>query len=68
MPIVRVEMLPGRSHAQKAEVIKAMTDVMVNVAKTPFPEAVHVIITETGGDEWGIGGEMLSDKRRARGC
>lgn len=66
MPIVRVEMLPGRSDEQKAELVKAMTDAMVNIAKTPSGDSVHVIITETAGEHWAMGGEMLSERMKAR--
>ncbi|MEE9199725.1 MAG: 2-hydroxymuconate tautomerase [Dehalococcoidia bacterium] len=65
MPIVRVEMLPGRTDEQKAALVKAMTDAMVNIAKTPSADGVHVIITETAGEHWATGGEMLSVKMKA---
>ena len=32
MPIVRVSMWPGRSHAQKAELARAITEAMVTIA------------------------------------
>ncbi len=66
MPIVRVEMLPGRSETQKSDLVKAMTDAMVNIAGTPSAESVHVIITETAGENWSMGGEMLSERMKAR--
>ena len=66
MPIVRVEMLPGRSETQKSDLVKAMTDAMVNIAGTPSGESVHVIITETAGENWSMGGEMLSERMKAR--
>ena len=66
MPIVRVEMLPGRTPQQKAELVRAMTDAMVNIAKASSPQAVHVIITETPPEHWAMGGELLSERRRAQ--
>ena len=33
MPIVRIEMLPGRSLAQKRELVRLITDAVCNVRK-----------------------------------
>ena len=66
MPIVRVEMLPGRTPQQKAELARAMTDAMVNIAKASSPQAVHVIITETPAEHWAMGGKLLSERTRAQ--
>ncbi len=63
MPIVRIEMLPGRSQQQKDDLVKAMTETMVNIAKTST-EAVHVIITETTAEHWGIGGQTIAAKNK----
>ena len=44
MPIVRVEMWPGRTHEQKAELARAITDAVVNIARTA-PEETIVVFT-----------------------
>ena len=35
MPIVRVEMWPGRTHEQKQDLAKAITDAVVEIGKAP---------------------------------
>ena len=47
MPIVRVEMWPGRTHEQKSELARAITDAVVNIAKTT-PEETIVVFTGRG--------------------
>lgn len=66
MPIVRVEMSPGRTPQQKADLARAMTDAMFDIAKTSAREDVHVIIIETSPDNWAIGGDFLSERRKAK--
>jgi 4-oxalocrotonate tautomerase len=60
MPIVRVEMWPGRTGAQKAELAKVITDVMVKIAKTT-PEATTVVFEDIAKENWAIGGKLASD-------
>ena len=61
MPIVRVEMWPGRTHEQKKELAKAITDAVVKIAKTT-PEATFVIFTDVEKSEWAQGGVLSSDQ------
>ena len=60
MPIVRIEMWPGRSHSQKAELAKAITEAMVNIAQTT-PEAVIVVFEDVPKDNWAEAGIMASE-------
>ncbi|MBI4301813.1 MAG: 2-hydroxymuconate tautomerase family protein [Chloroflexi bacterium] len=60
MPIIRVEMYPGRTHAQKAELARVITEAMVTIAHTT-PEATTVIFTEVPRDNWAIGGVLVAD-------
>jgi 4-oxalocrotonate tautomerase len=45
MPIVRVEMYPGRTHAQKAELARVITEAVVAIAKTT-PEHTTVVFED----------------------
>ena len=45
MPIVRVEMFPGRTHSQKAELARAITEAVVTIAHTT-PEQTFVIFDD----------------------
>jgi len=60
MPIVRVEMWPGRTHAQKAELARLITEAVVTVAHTT-PEATTVIFEDVPQDNWAVGGVLASD-------
>lgn len=63
MPIVRVEMWPGRTHAQKAELARRITDAMVSVAHTTR-EATIIVFEEVAKEDWAIGGVLASDSER----
>lgn len=60
MPIVRVEMWTGRTHSQKAELARVITDAMVNIAQTT-PEATFVIFEDVGKENWAQAGVLASD-------
>lgn len=61
MPILRVSMWKGRTHEQKSELAKALTEVMVRVAKTS-PEATTIIFDEIDKENWASGGTLVSDR------
>ncbi len=60
MPIVRVEMWPGRTKAQKAELARLITEAVVTVANTT-PEATIVIFEDVSRENWAIGGVIASE-------
>ena len=60
MPIVRVEMWPGRTHAQKAKLARRITEAVVEVAKTT-PEATIVVFEDVGRENWAVAGRLASD-------
>ncbi|MFQ5873995.1 MAG: 4-oxalocrotonate tautomerase family protein [Dehalococcoidia bacterium] len=60
MPNVTIEMYPGRTKAQKAELARVITDSMATIAKTD-PNAVQVIFREVSRDDWSFGGTLASD-------
>jgi 4-oxalocrotonate tautomerase len=60
MPIVRIEMWPGRTHAQKQELARAITEVMVNVAQTT-PEATIIVFEDVARENWAQSGKLASD-------
>ena len=62
MPIVEVKMYAGRSHAQKAELAKAITDAMVKIGKTT-PEAVMVLFQDIPREDWAQAGVLASDAK-----
>ena len=62
MPIVEVKMYAGRSHAQKAELAKAITHAMVDIGKTQ-PEAVMVLFQDVPREDWAQAGVLASDAK-----
>lgn len=61
MPMIRVEMMPGRTADQKRDLAKALTEAFVTTAGGK-PESVHVVLTEVEPDAWAVGGEFMSDR------
>jgi len=62
MPIVRVEMWSGRTHAQKQELARAMTELVCDIAHTT-PEAVIVLFEDIARENWAQGGTLASDEQ-----
>lgn len=61
MPVVTVEMWPGRSVEQKRKLVKAITDAMVEHADAK-PGNLHVIIHDVPLESWGHGGVLGVDR------
>jgi 4-oxalocrotonate tautomerase len=61
MPIVRVEMFPGRTRAQKQELARSITEAVANIAHTT-PEATIVIFQEVDREDWAQAGKLASDE------
>ncbi len=65
MPFVNVRITrDGATAAQKAEVIKGVTDVLVKVLHKN-PQTTMVVIEEVDTDNWGIAGETVTARRQA---
>lgn len=62
MPVVTVEMWPGRTVAQKRKLVKAITDAMVEHADAK-PTNLHVIIHEVALEDWGHAGVLGVDRK-----
>ena len=61
MPVVRVEIWPGRTKEQKAELARAITDDVCRILNAK-PESTTVIFTEVPKEHWASGGTLASDK------
>jgi len=62
MPIVRVELWPGRTQAQKRELARAITEAVCNIAQTT-PEATIVVFQEIAKEDWAQAGRLASEER-----
>lgn len=62
MPFVIVEFWEGRTVDQKRNLVKAITQAMVDEAGCK-PEHLHVVIHDTPKDSWGRGGVLGIDMK-----
>jgi 4-oxalocrotonate tautomerase len=60
MPIIRIEMIAGRTAEQKRELVEALTRETARIAKTSA-DSVMVIIEDVAEENWAVGGKLLSD-------
>ena len=64
MPFVNIKITKdGATPKQKAELIKGVTDLMKKVLNKN-PATTVVVIDEVETDNWGIGGETVTARRR----
>jgi 4-oxalocrotonate tautomerase len=63
MPFVNIKITKdGATAAQKAELIKGVTELLVKVLHKN-PATTVVVIDEVETDNWGIGGETVTARR-----
>ena len=64
MPYVNIRITKdGATAEQKAEVISGVTDLLRDVLGKN-PQTTFVVIDEVETDNWGIGGETLTQRRK----
>jgi 4-oxalocrotonate tautomerase len=61
MPILRLEMHPGRTLDQKRAFVHEVTRVAVETLNCP-PESVDVVISEIAREDWSKAGKLIADK------
>jgi 4-oxalocrotonate tautomerase len=66
MPVIRVDLLKGRTRDQKRAFTKAVTDAFLATCGGT-PESVNVIFQDVERDDWGVAGQLVSDKPTAAG-
>jgi 4-oxalocrotonate tautomerase len=60
MPIIRIEMLAGRTVEQKRELVEVLTRETARIAGSS-PASIFVVIEDVAKENWGVGGKLLSD-------
>lgn len=60
MPIIRVELHPGRTQDQKRAFVREVTKATVETLACP-PEAVEIILSEISKESWAKAGKLKSD-------
>ena len=62
MPILRVEMLSGRSREQKKELAEVLTRETARIAKCA-PSAINIVFVDVEREDWAVAG-VLSDEKK----
>jgi len=63
MPFINIKMTPGATAEKKAELIKAVTKLMVDLLGKN-PDTTHVVIEEVAAENWGVAGETVAARKR----
>ncbi|UCV06766.1 tautomerase family protein [Dechloromonas denitrificans] len=68
MPYVNVQITKGATRAQKAEIVRDITDSLARVLGKK-PEHTHIVIQEVDEENWGFAGMLTDDwkKQQATG-
>ena len=66
MPRVTIDMYPGRSKEQKAELAQVITRALVDIANAK-PESVDIVFKEVSKDDWAFSGTLASDEEAMNG-
>lgn len=64
MPVVTVQMWTGRTVAQKRNLVRAITQAMIDHAGCK-PDHLHVIIQDVSKDSWGRAGVLGSEEKES---
>lgn len=66
MPYVLIQVTNENvTRAQKAELVKTTTDMLVRVLNKD-PATTFVVIEEVDTDNWGVAGELVTDIRKRK--
>ncbi|KXB30164.1 4-oxalocrotonate tautomerase [Dechloromonas denitrificans] len=63
MPYVNIQITKGASRAQKAQLVKEVTDSLVRVLGKK-PEHTHIVIQEIDEENWGYSGLLTDDWKK----
>jgi len=67
MPYVNIQITPGSTREQRAELVRDVTASLVRVLGKK-PEHTHIVIQEIAEDHWGFAGMLTDDwKRQQKG-
>jgi 4-oxalocrotonate tautomerase len=60
MPYVNIQITQGATRAQKAQLVKEVTDSLANILGKQ-PEHTHIVIQEIADENWGFAGLLTDD-------
>jgi len=61
MPTLRVELMEGRTPEQKKELVKALTQAVVDTLGSK-PESVDILLYDIKRGDWATGGVLWSER------
>ena len=61
MPVIRVEMWEGRTTEQKRELVSVLSKETARITGCELA-SIYVIIEDIKKENWGVGGQLCSDK------
>jgi 4-oxalocrotonate tautomerase len=61
MPMITVDMFPGRTEEQKRALVHELTEAMVRTCDVNR-EGVWVVLREVPRENWAVGGTLASDR------
>jgi 4-oxalocrotonate tautomerase len=64
MPMIRIEMFPGRNADQKQRFAKSITDAFVETCGGTAA-SVHVVFADIAKEDWAVAGELCSNRAAA---
>ncbi|MEZ5880877.1 MAG: tautomerase family protein [Nitratireductor sp.] len=64
MPVIRVEMLEGRTLDQKRELVRMLTDAFVSACGAR-PDSVQVVLDEKAPFDWAVAGQLIPDREKS---
>jgi 4-oxalocrotonate tautomerase len=65
MPYVNIQITAGATRAQKAALVRDVTESLVRELQKK-PEHIHVVIQEINEENWGFAGQLTDDWRRTQ--
>jgi 4-oxalocrotonate tautomerase len=60
MPMVRIELVPGRTREQKARAAREITEAMTRTLGAK-PEATQIVFIEVERADWAAAGKLLDE-------
>ncbi|MEP9386457.1 4-oxalocrotonate tautomerase [Mesorhizobium sp. KR9-304] len=63
MPIIRVELLEGRTVEQKREFAEMVTREGARILRCA-PESINVVFARVARDDWAVDGRLMSDPKQ----
>lgn len=65
MPYVNVQITKGATRAQKAELVKNITESLVRILGKK-PEHTHIVIQDINEEDWGFSGLLTDDWKKLK--